>query len=120
MATDSVHDDVRTLVERVRREPTTLPMAELCELHASGADVVVDRVGDETVVIVDRRRPRAFAELSPRELEVAELIASGATNAEIARALFISIGTVKDHVHAVLRKTGQPSRARLIATWFGG
>ena len=36
------------------------------------------------------------------------------------RQLFISLATVKDHMHAILRKTGLSSRAQLIAAWYGG
>ncbi|SDS53204.1 regulatory protein, luxR family [Streptomyces sp. TLI_053] len=43
-------------------------------------------------------------DLSPRELEVARLVADGATNREIAGALFLSLRTVEHHVTKVLRK----------------
>ena len=48
--------------------------------------------------------------LSPREHEVLELIASGATDKEIATALVISIHTVKTHVRSVLAKLHLNSR----------
>lgn len=51
--------------------------------------------------------------LSPRELEVAELAATGRTNKEIARELFLSPNTVDKHVRAVLRKLHVPSRTAL-------
>ncbi len=41
-------------------------------------------------------------DLSARELEVLKLLASGATNREIGEALFISLGTVKNHVSNIL------------------
>ena len=42
--------------------------------------------------------------LTPRELDVLELIAAGQTNSEIAEALFISEGTVKNHLKNILEK----------------
>lgn len=48
--------------------------------------------------------------LSPREHEVLDLIASGATDKEIAAALVISIHTVKTHVRSVLAKLHLNSR----------
>ncbi|WP_406405020.1 AAA family ATPase [Streptomyces sp. NBC_00879] len=42
--------------------------------------------------------------LSPRELEVAHLVAGGASNRDIARVLFLSPRTVEHHVTKVLRK----------------
>ena len=44
------------------------------------------------------------AELSSREIEVLKLIASGKDNAEIARELFISPKTVKNHISNILMK----------------
>ena len=45
-------------------------------------------------------------ELSPRERQVAELVAGGATNHDIAEALFLSPRTVEQHVARMLRKLG--------------
>jgi DNA-binding NarL/FixJ family response regulator len=52
----------------------------------------------------------ALDELSPRELEVLQLIARGMENAEIAEALGISPRTAKNHVSSILAKLGLPSR----------
>jgi two-component system nitrate/nitrite response regulator NarL len=52
------------------------------------------------------------AELSPRELEVLQLIARPLENAEIAAALNISPRTVKNHVSSILAKLGLPSRVQ--------
>ena len=53
--------------------------------------------------------------LSPREREVALLIGRGLSNKEVARALGLSAGTVKCHVHNILQKLGETRRYRLIA-----
>jgi DNA-binding NarL/FixJ family response regulator len=53
--------------------------------------------------------------LSHREREIALLIAQGLSNKEIARELRLSYGTVKIHVHRILRKLGAKSRYSLIA-----
>lgn len=49
--------------------------------------------------------------LSERELEVLALLASGRTNAEIARDLFVALGTVKSHLNNIYRKLGAANRA---------
>lgn len=54
--------------------------------------------------------------LSPRELDVVKLAAKGLTNAEIATALFISVGTVKTHLGSVQTKLGARNRVE-IAAW---
>ncbi len=55
------------------------------------------------------------AELSPREIEVLNLASQGATNKEIADQLFISVGTVKNHVHNILEKLHLKNRAQIAA-----
>ena len=49
--------------------------------------------------------------LSERELEVLALLASGRTNAEVAKDLFVAVGTVKSHVNNIYRKLGAANRA---------
>jgi DNA-binding CsgD family transcriptional regulator len=55
------------------------------------------------------------APLTPRELEVLELLARGATGEQIARQLFLSPETVQKHVHNAKRKVGARTRAHLVA-----
>ena len=57
----------------------------------------------------------APAGLTPRQLEVARLVATGATNAEIARTLVVSPKTAGHHVSAVLAKLGLASRREVHA-----
>jgi two-component system nitrate/nitrite response regulator NarP len=52
--------------------------------------------------------------LSPREREVAVLVARGLANKEIARELGLSHGTVKLHVHHIFLKLGARKRHMLI------
>jgi DNA-binding NarL/FixJ family response regulator len=54
-------------------------------------------------------------ELTEREAEVFELMATGATNQDIADRLVITEGTVKSHVKHILRKYGAVNRAQAIA-----
>jgi DNA-binding NarL/FixJ family response regulator len=53
--------------------------------------------------------------LSERELEVLTLLASGRTNAEIARDLYVAMGTVKSHTSNIYRKLGAKNRADALA-----
>jgi DNA-binding NarL/FixJ family response regulator len=54
-------------------------------------------------------------ELSPREREVLDLVRQGATNKEIADQLFISVGTVKNHIHHILEKLHLRNRTQIAA-----
>jgi DNA-binding NarL/FixJ family response regulator len=56
--------------------------------------------------------PPGVAELTPREREVLALIGQGASNREIAQALFLSEGTVKNHVTHLLGRLGLRDRTQ--------
>ena len=56
--------------------------------------------------------------LTARELEVLTLIGSGLTNLEIRGQLYISEGTLKSHINAILRKTGARDRSAAIVLAF--
>ncbi|MCB9780273.1 MAG: helix-turn-helix transcriptional regulator [Alphaproteobacteria bacterium] len=85
---------------------------DLQALDSLGAPVVIVRPPD--------RAPAWAAALTPREREVASLVAAGLRNKDIALALGISVGTVKDHVHRVLVKSGLDSRAGVGREWGEG
>jgi DNA-binding NarL/FixJ family response regulator len=65
--------------------------------------------------------PRELIDLTPRELEVLKSIAKGANNREIARELYISEGTVKNHVTNLLNRLNLRDRTQaaiLANTYF--
>ncbi|WP_131739359.1 response regulator transcription factor [Actinomadura roseirufa] len=66
-----------------------------------------------------RDASRASLGLSAREAEVMDLISTGRSNGEIARQLFLSEKTVKNHVNRIYAKLGVSSRATAIALWRG-
>jgi non-specific serine/threonine protein kinase len=68
---------------------------------------------------VEEQRSISQSILSPREREVAELIARGSTNREIARTLHIADGTARRHVSNILARLDFHSRAQ-IASWLSG
>jgi two-component system OmpR family sensor kinase len=57
--------------------------------------------------------------LTPRQREVAALIARGMTNAQIARRLTVTQGTVANHIEAILRRLSFRSRAEVAALVVG-
>jgi len=66
------------------------------------------------------RRRAAVGTLSPREQEVAQLVAVGQTNAEIAGALYLSPRTVERHVGNILTKLGYRSRVQIASEVAAG
>lgn len=69
----------------------------------------------ERRIIKSEAEPSNIAGLSPRELEVLKLVATGLTDAEIADQLFISPRTVGGHLQSIYQKTGVSSRTAATA-----
>ena len=61
---------------------------------------------------------QALAVLTEREREVLVLIAAGMSNQEIARQLFLSLGTVKTHVNRILTKLALRDRVQAVVLAF--
>lgn len=59
-----------------------------------------------------------FKELTPRELDIVRLIAEGLSNRQIAEKLFLSDGTVRNHISAILEKTGLEHRTQIAVMWL--
>ena len=60
-----------------------------------------------------RRTPDTADDLTPKELQVAMIVAEGATNREAAAALFVTPKTVETHLNSIYRKLGVRSRVEL-------
>lgn len=93
--------ELRTAIEAISRGDT------ICTPRlANKLFVRLARLGRER-----RRRDKLeYLMLTPRELEILRLIAEGLSNQEIARRLFLSVHTVKNHVHKVLETLAVQSR----------
>ncbi|MFE0512513.1 response regulator [Streptomyces sp. NPDC058964] len=62
---------------------------------------------------------RSRFQLSTREAEIMDLIASGMNNQQIAAACFISEKTVKNHINRIFAKLHSTSRSQATAKWLG-
>jgi DNA-binding CsgD family transcriptional regulator len=80
-------------------------------------NIYLDKYFIEPVVVVDFKKSiQDFATkygISGREKEIIELICIGKSNQDISECLFISIQTVKDHIHRIYLKTDVKNRVQL-------
>jgi DNA-binding NarL/FixJ family response regulator len=91
---------VDELVDAVRRAHAGEPVFSVAELSRA----------------VQRLRKRGGPSmLSKRELDVLRLMAEGASTAELARQLFISVHTVRSHVRHILEKLGAHSKLEAVS-----
>jgi ATP/maltotriose-dependent transcriptional regulator MalT len=106
------------LVRRSRRPADARePLRQALELaDACGADALAESVRTELYAAGARPRTAALSgarSLTASERRVAELAAGGATNREIAQALFVTPKTVEVHLSSAYRKLGIASRRDL-------
>jgi DNA-binding CsgD family transcriptional regulator len=108
-------------LRRQRRRADAIVQLDLAHSTFSdiGASAFAARAHRELAAAGSRPRRRSVEtryDLTTQERKVAELAAGGATNKEIAAALFISPHTVQYHLAKVMRKLDISSRRRLSAT----
>ena len=111
------HTPPEEIVDAVRRAADGEPV-----LSPAVMQVLIDQATSLTPTapaappVVSERALAAqtrLAVLSAREREVASAVARGMTNAEIAQALFLSMGTVKSHISSALTKLDFSNRIQL-------
>ncbi|MET0837561.1 MAG: AAA family ATPase [Marmoricola sp.] len=125
----------RSRILAARRQAGSDRTAAIAHLEAARQQADVggaQRVHDEAVRElrklgrrVGRGGPRAsgvgdLGSLSPREREIAELVAQGCTNMEMAARLFLSEKTVESHLSRTFAKLDVRSRSALAARWGAG
>jgi DNA-binding CsgD family transcriptional regulator len=104
---------LKQLVDRARHAPA-IPNHPNTGAEAPD-DVLIDREVDGVRCVLARTSPPA-ARLSPRELEVARMVAKGYPNKIIASVLDISVWTVSTHLRRIFAKLGVTSRAAMVTS----
>ncbi|HLY50701.1 MAG TPA: AAA family ATPase [Solirubrobacteraceae bacterium] len=93
------------------------PLREAAEIfNALGQETAADRALAELRASGEtarRRIPEAWAELTPQELQIAQLAAQGLSNKEIGERLYVSRRTVGTHLYHLFPKLGITSRNQL-------
>ena len=90
--------------------------ATAADALAEGARMTLEQVAAMALASEDPRPPPAWKLLTAREVEVAQLVARGMTNRQVADQLYLSVRTVDVHVDHILSKLGFNTRTQL-ARW---
>lgn len=101
------HTEPEQIVAAVRRAAAGEPV-----LSPEVARTLISHV-TQTGDTKQARAREQFAQLSPKEREVAIAVAEGLSNGEIAERLYMSVGTVKAHVSSALTKLELTGRIQL-------
>jgi DNA-binding NarL/FixJ family response regulator len=113
-------DEARSRVQRARvlRRLRRVSLAR-ADLDAAKQRAIesgnADLVGQVDTMLSTARKSRSATVLTPAESGVLALVRDGHSNRAVAAQLFVSVRTVESHVAAILRKTGETSRAKLIS-----
>lgn len=108
------HGTARVRIQTTEGRWLTCHASCLTGLGGPAVALVIEpaTAADLAVLVAD-----AYA-LTPRELQITQLVARGMTTAEIATTLFISPHTVRDYLKTVFGKAGVSSRGELVARVF--
>ena len=110
-------DLAEAAVKARRRAEAAVLLDEARTLAATaGAAAIIDAAGRITAQFEGARQPEPWHPLSAREFEIAQLVAAGLTNRQIAQQLVLAPKTISAHVTHILAKLGAARRAE-IAAW---
>jgi len=110
---DRVRDALRDMLVRAQEDSF-----ELSAVEGAGLTVVLEHDHVRCMLIFDLLETGPT--LSPREMQIARLVARGATNRSIATTLDISSWTVSTHLRRVFAKLGVSNRAEMVNHLFAG
>ena len=82
------------------------------------ANLSLGKQGEQTRKDPAEPVTRRFQTLTGREQEIVALVADGLDNQAIARRLYLSEGTVRNHISAILAKTNLANRTQLAVEWL--
>jgi DNA-binding NarL/FixJ family response regulator len=103
------------VLKQIGAEGLITAIEAACRGEALLDPAVTQRVFQEVRRAVKEEEAAAFANLSQQEKHVLALVSEGKTNREIAAALYLGEGTVRNYVSSILSKLGVSNRAEAAA-----
>jgi len=78
-------------------------------------DSILEKLRGEPSVKQTTKHDSPVEPLSEQEIRIVQMMSAGLSNQQIAEGLYISVGTVKWHVHNILGKLGTASRTHAVS-----
>jgi len=121
---DAIQYTVESSYELIKRNPVVEASGIICVISAIWYLTICTSGGNENHNIISSQQFSIIDvmnkyDLTKREGEIARLVYEGKSNQEISETLFISVGTVKVHIHHIYEKFNVNSRYQFMAIILG-
>ena len=122
----TMHEDDASIVRAVGlgadgyvlKTASTEELMQALRTVASGSSYLSPRIAKRIMNLAGTRNNSAHTRLTERELEILRLLASGVRPAELARRLFVSVKTIKNHLTNIYAKLGVQTGTQAVAEAF--
>ena len=86
----------------------------------SGQSVFGDNIVNKIPSLINKKQPKDIDkyDLSPKDIDIIKLVSEGLSNKEIAAALFLSEGTVRNYISIIMDKLDIKSRTQLVIFYY--
>ncbi len=104
----------------LKNSPADRILSAIRVIHSGGTVFQADILDFIRSRVSSRQSGSRYFEalLSPRELEIVQLISEGLSNKEIGEKLFLTNGTVRNHISTILEKTGLEHRTQIAVKYL--
>jgi DNA-binding NarL/FixJ family response regulator len=122
----TMHEDDASIVRAVGvgadgyvlKTASTEELMQALRTVAGGSSYLSPRIAKRIMNLAGTRNASAHARLTDRELEILRLLASGVRPAELAKQLFVSVKTIKNHLTNIYAKLGVQTGTQAVAEAF--
>jgi DNA-binding NarL/FixJ family response regulator len=122
----TMHEDDASIVRAVGlgadgyvlKTASTEELMQALRTVAGGSSYLSPRIAKRIMNLAGSRNSSSHTRLTERELEILRLLASGVRPAELARRLFVSVKTIKNHLTNIYAKLGVQTGTQAVAEAF--
>lgn len=121
-------DEEELLVEAIKngadtyllKNETPQTIREAIRSLHGGKTTMSTKLFEKLKTFVATEKKQVSDQFTPREIQIIKAIGEGLSNREIASQLFLSEGTVKNHITVILQKSGMSHRTQIAVAYHRG